>query len=190
MEIKSASGSEPTAAPQSGARRRLVRGAFALPAALTVATGSVAANSNMRCLANTVANPTYPAPTTDLTAKPQYQRIQLAALVHNGDNGNGQSHPTRYFVRGASIPSELRSVGYMSPSSTEWQAFDFTNNTDVGGAIFTSQPSDGGFTYQQNSGQYAVLRFNASGDVVGVGRPAVVANGESAITQSCWHSFG
>jgi hypothetical protein len=185
MEVKSASGSDLTGAPHSGARRRLVRGAFALPAALTVATGSVAANSNMRCLANLVSNPTFPPPVSDPTANPQFQRVELAALVHNG---NGQA--PRYFVRGASIPSSLRNVGYTRPSSTEWQAFDFANNTDVGGVISTSQPADGGFTYKANSGQFAVLRFNGSGQVVGVGKPAAGTADTSAITQSCWHSFG
>jgi hypothetical protein len=187
MEIKSASGSEPAAEQQLCARRRLVRSAFALPAALTVASGSVAANSNMRCLANQIAGASspFPPPTREKDAQPVFQRVPLAVLRHNNES------KSTYYVRGATIAQELRASSYTKPNQNEFQLFNLGSNSEVALQIFSSPlvvPSQ--FTYLEESGWYAVLRFNASGLVVGVGNPPAGTTGTSPVTQSCWHSFG
>lgn len=162
------------------ARRKLIRGAFALPVVASVHSGSALANSSsLRCLANQQGT-TFPG----VTASPDhYMRVELAALV---PNGNGQA-PT-YYVEGSrmqNLPFK-RSATYTLGSS-QWQGFSMMNNTDVGGLVVTSQPSSSGNSaqYKSNSGKFAALRFDDLGNLTGVGESA----SSMAMTGTCWNSM-
>ena len=83
------------------ARRRLLKGAVAAPAVLTLYSGSALANeSAMRCVVNHVdaplqgVAPTLPSPTDGLV------RVQLWSLRPSADASYNNA---RYFVRGADI---------------------------------------------------------------------------------------
>jgi hypothetical protein len=166
----------------ANARRRLMRGAFAAPAVMTVWSGAAlaATSSNLRCVINQIATPVFPGVTTAPDAS--YPRVQLAELRPNGANA-----VSTFYVNGATVASLKKSPSY-TLTTGKWQVFYLASNTDVNGPILTAQPTGNGgsSSYIANSGRYAVLRFDANGDVVGVGAgPA----GTSAVAASCWSSF-
>ena len=64
----------------ASARRRLVRGAFAAPAALTLMSGSAFAATSLSCVARQLTNPVQPTPDPATTANgggDNYIRVQL-----------------------------------------------------------------------------------------------------------------
>jgi len=148
------------------ARRRLIRGAFVAPTVLTLYSGGAlaAASSKLRCVASQNAAPitTGPAIAVD-TTNSTYVRVQL--YVVNGV----------YYVRGADLPA-LRAAGL--PSASQAQIFDITSNALTGSPVTTPNGLAA-------ATQYAVLRIDATGAVVGVG----AGSGGSAIGKSCWTSF-
>ena len=164
---------------EASARRRLIRGAFAAPAALTLYSGSTfAAASNLRCVANQVSTPTLPGASgiTDL-----WVRVQLWTL------GSGATLST--WVSGADIvalTSPKTPMPYLS--SSEWQCFSAGSNAGYTvGQKLTSPPSKPGSTLTRN-GSYVAVRVDSTGKIIGV--VAVdPASGGSAIAQTCWASF-
>jgi hypothetical protein len=166
---------------QGNARRRLMRGAFAAPAVMTVWSGAAlaATSSNLRCLTNQIATPVFPGVTT--APDPSYPRVQLAELRPNGANA-----VSTFYVNGATVAGLKKSLSY-TLTTGKWQVFYLASNTDVNGLILTDEPSGkgGSSTYIAESGRYAVLRFDANGDVVGVGAGPT---GTSAVAASCWSS--
>jgi hypothetical protein len=169
---------------QGNARRRLMRGAFAAPAVMTVWSGAAlaASSSNLRCLTNQIAKPVFPGVTTAPDSSyPSYPRVQLAELRPNGANA-----VSTFYVNGATVATLKKSPSY-TLTTGKWQVFYLASNTDVNGPILTDQPTGNGgsSSYIANSGKYAVLRFDANGDVVGVGAGPT---GTSAVAASCWSS--
>jgi hypothetical protein len=59
------------------ARRRLIRGAFGAPVALTLYSGNVAASSNLRALANQIAKPYWPDPVSSLATGDTWIRVPV-----------------------------------------------------------------------------------------------------------------
>jgi hypothetical protein len=149
------------------ARRRLIRGAFGVPVVITVASGSVVAASNLNCIQKTAFPPVYDGstpPTTDTIIRIRIYRISGGTYVR------GEDVPTPYMMRA--------SVDFMTANQV-W-LFNTDTNVTVNNPIptpnATAQPLD----------QWAALRFDKDGFLVGVGQ---AANGW-AITGSCWNSFG
>lgn len=152
--------------PEGNARRKLVRGVFAVPAVLTLSSGSAfAAASSLSCIQ---ANPVPSlfsgsvAPTSDTI-----YRIRVY-----------QATDTKYYVKGSDVPAPLllKAVSGFMTASQAWQ-FLLTNATT---GLPVSVPS--GLVPKD---YWAALRFDASGNLVGVG-----AGTGYALTGSCWNSFG
>lgn len=157
------------ASSKVSARRRLIRGAFATPAVFTLCSGSALAKSStaMRCITNANKVPT-PAPLVSASTD-TWVRVQLVRET---------AAPNKYFVLGSRLPV-LRASGL--PSGSQWQEFDVTSNKLIGSP--SSAPVSSSYA---DVAQYAALRIDASGTVVGVGN---TDNNGSAIRGTCWASF-
>lgn len=154
--------------PTVSARRRLIRGAFAAPTVLTLYSGgAVAANSSaLRCVLNQNNTPVLPVPPVS-TTNSTYFRVQLHAAA---------VAPAVYYVLGASLPpARIASL----PGPLQAQVFNIGTNLLTGSPITT--PAN-----LVAQAQWAVLRLDSTGNVVGVGASGT---GGSAIFNSCWTSF-
>lgn len=151
------------------ARRQLVRGVFAAPALLTVYSGgALAAGSAKRCLVNQTNQPTMVPVSTGLDT---YVRIRLRRT--------GPGNARIFWVSGADLQVWKRPTTTVYLSNSQWQQFDIVNNT--AGAISATPPANDTPT----SGKYAALRFDANGNVVGVGGSGAFT---SAVAGTCWQS--
>jgi hypothetical protein len=151
------------------ARRQLVRGVFAAPALLTVFSGgALAAGSAKRCLVNQTNTPTM-LPVTGHTDN--YLRVELRQT--------GSSPNFIYWVRGSDIQTWKKPSTTVHLNSTQWQPFNITTNT--AGAVQGSEPSN-----HSASSKFAALRFDANGNLKGVG--ISTAANQSAIAGTCWQS--
>lgn len=183
---------EPTT--QVSARRRLVRGVFAAPVALTLYNGSAFAAASNSCVAKEVANPTYPGTIATLSPSDTYLRVRLWTLPSGTPSAWVKgSDVTALQVTGAPIP-------YIQ--NTQWQCFVVgVNPSDVkigggpakdpvAGTLYNSEPRlpTGNATPTKN-GSYVALRIDSTGKIVGVVGIGVAAGGTSAVHQSCWASF-
>lgn len=164
------------------ARRRLIRGAFAAPAALTLYNGSAHAAASVTCVVKQVNFPEYPVANT---VTDTFIRVRLWVLTL------GTKITT--WVSGADL-ALLQAVGTAVPylSGTQWQCI-----TSAGGSAFTvgstigTTPTEGlGSTFLQN-GAYVAMRVDATGKIVGISQVNTPNNttGNSAVHQSCWTSF-
>jgi len=151
------------------ARRQLVRGVFAAPALLTVYSGgALAAGSAKRCLVNQTNTPTM----VDVTGPGgSYLRVRLRKT------GAGTSR--MFWVRGADIQTFKKTRNTVHLTSTQWQPFDITTN--LAGPVQESAPGN-----DSDSNKYAALRFDAEGNLKGVGISN--AANQSAIANTCWQS--
>ena len=174
------------------ARRRLIRGAFAAPAALTLYSGSAFAQASTSCVAQQVGNPTLP---TASTQTDMWVRVRLWTL---GNSGNLSTWVKGADVVALSAPSAtLVTSGTFSTisttattstylSSSAWQCF--TAEPGSGFTVdqrLTSPPTRNGSTLTQN-GAYVALRVDANGNIIGV---VDIGTGGSAVANTCWASF-
>lgn len=159
------------------ARRRLIRGAFAAPAVLTLHSGSAVAAQSVLCSAKQNNNPVTPVPGVSTSPSDGYVRYQLWALVDGTVVVDD-----KYYIQGSDFGSMQVAVGFR-PTTTEWQEFDIANNTAATTYLGT-QPSSGTAQFTRVQ-QYAILRIDASGAIVGVGD----GTSGSATGHSCWCSL-
>ncbi len=164
----------PVESPSSrqAARRKLVRGVFAAPAIMTVCSGSAfAASSSLRCLSNQVTNHPTTMPVTN--ALDSWLRVQLWSTGDGSDNA-----PYRYYVSGADLQTWKRPSTSVYLSSSQWQRFHISTNT-AGKLVGAPSGCD-------RCQKYAAIRFDANGNVVGVGTGTA---GSTALPGTCWTSF-
>ena len=144
------------------ARRRLIRGAFAAPAVLTLYSGSAVAAQSVLCSAKQNNNPVKPVPDVLPSPNDGYVRYQLWALVNESGNVIGN----KYYIQGSDFGSMHVAVGFR-PATNEWQEFDIATNT-AANTYLLRKPSSGTNEFKQVP-QYAILRIDSSGAIVGVG---------------------
>jgi hypothetical protein len=111
---------------------------------------------------------------------PAYRRVELGALIKNGT-----LEVLGYYVDG-------NNVRVVEPGATfiglnQWQPFSISTNATTGPITSTPPTSSGNSaTYTPTSGQMAVLVYDSSGNVAGVGDKG---NAFYAASHSCWTSF-
>jgi hypothetical protein len=149
--------------PDKGsARRRLIRGAFAAPAVMTLYSGSVAAASIL-CTDKTPT--TVPVVTTS-AALDTYLRYQLYGLVRNGNGIQGGTIHS-YYIKGEELKL-FPGVDLLFLSKIGmWQRFDFASKT-LDGTILDREPSEPSHTLMKVD-QYVALRVDSEGHIVDVG---------------------
>lgn len=170
----------------SSARRRLLQGAIAAPALLTLHTGhATAMASNLRCVNNQVDHPV--APGAKSSPSDNYVRVQLYTL-----RPSTNSNEVRYFVRGTDIASlaATGNVGNTFLSSVQWKQID-PNNPNNNIAPISAQPrwSNGNPGVLAQNGPWVAVRLTADfmgADIIGV---VGAGSGGSAVSGSCWSSF-
>ncbi len=157
-------------------RRRILRAGFAAPVISTVASGSALAATSTTCFAAQIASNFFPPVTPLKGPADTYLRVQLGSVTSGST--------TTYYVDGSNVAALAlapKLIGGFTPAATKVKLFNVDTNSEVGGEL--AKPTTG---YTPTSGQYAVLRFNSSGQIVGVGRSG--STGLAAVTASCWGS--
>jgi hypothetical protein len=176
------------------ARRRLLRGAFAVPAVLTLHSGGALAATSSRCQANTIQTNVNIVQTG--LPSDTYLRYRLWKLGKEKDTGGVKVIVWTYWIVGSELNS-LRvdnatppkylsfSSGFVpTPGAYKWQEI----NGDTGARINevkSTDPSNGANAFSL-SDKYVVLRLDSRGVVVGIGADT----GGDLFVASCWASVG
>jgi hypothetical protein len=161
--------------PNQAARRKLVRGVFAAPAIMTVCSGNAFANtSNLRCLARNMTDMTNATP--KVGGLDTWTRVQL----HKATDG-------KYYVYGTQVQSVFTQSNSHYPGVGYWLGIDeATGNVHTAGTWSTPSTSmPQGATLNYSTPKYAIVRFDATGSVTGVGNAGAGYN----VGASCWNSF-
>ena len=170
------------------ARRRLVRGVFAAPAALSLYSGSALATSSNNCVAKEVGvGNYYPAPGSEAAA---FVRVQLIRVIRTANTSKYMDLVRGDDVAALKAPQALNTylqIGW-------WQCFDtnITNNDNkpfrinVGDKTTGSIPATG---FTTEPGRYVALKIDVSGNIVGVVGLGGETPDQSAVHDTCWSSF-
>ena len=154
---------------EASARRRLIRGAFSVPAVLTLHSGGAVAATSVLCSAKIPQTATVVTDADDV-----YLRYRLWGWVKNNTR-----EVKSYYIQG----SDFLSIGFpakvdakFQPKSGQWQLFDLSGGAPTGsfmaqkpGSSTTSQPpASNSYTFKQVD-KWVVLRVDSQGYVVGIG---------------------
>ena len=188
------------------ARRRLIRGAFAAPAALTLYSGSSFAALSVTCLGRQLVLPVLAAPVNDpVPASDTYVRVRLQKFTRTGTGAGTElgSNTNRWsrWVQGLDVAAFQAAGRTNYLPNGNWQLFDcgLTASSNVGsvyrtntlGSILTSStPSEltaGGNCAETKTGdQWVALRVDASGNIIGTS--GLSGTSGTSISKSCWTS--
>lgn len=183
--MQTSSPEQQTGQGSRSARRRLIRGAFGAPAALTLYSGSaMAAGSLAGCFNKQIVDNVNPVTTQDLTSD-GYLRVRMRAKgTGTGYSAwvSGQDLLTAAFLAGKPGLSFLGADSWYS-----LEVGDGITNTSgyLLNQIYTNTAAIAGGEPAVLPGRSVALRFDANGKVVGVTSSA----GGAAVTGSCWASF-
>jgi len=184
----------PRADAAVSARRKLVRGVFAAPAALTLMSGSAFAATSLSCVARQLTSPAQPTPDPALTANgggDNYIRVQLRQKF-NGPPADATTQSS--WVSGADlllapVPPAIPSGSFLGTDN--WYCYTagpMATSGYTAGLIYTNAgaiDSSKGGPPALLPNQYVAVRFDNTGKIVGV----TSAANTSAVSHSCWSSF-
>jgi hypothetical protein len=162
------------------ARRRLIKGSFAVPATVTLCSGSAfAAASNKRCVANAAADPQTP----DAIATDDAVWVRLQAYYDAPTGGNA-------WIVGSEVAGLAAFAGTHSLLMTVSEALCVVSATKsiVAGTVHAVPSSLNSLTLLQSApkGKYYAVLVNSGGDIVGISQS--IGTG-GAVHRSCWTSF-
>lgn len=163
---------------KASARRRLVRGAFAVPAVFTLYSGSAmaTASNKLRCVASQAATPR--ASPAISSMQDTFVRVELSVRESTTTPG-----VFRHYVEGSRLPVNRAGAGTL-PANGSCRQIDLATNTWKSGStevLVSSLPSP----LSSTSGKFIALRVDNTGKVIGVGTST--ASG-TALGTSCWNS--
>lgn len=172
----------------ASARRKLLKGGFAVPAVLTLRSGSTyAAGSIGLCL---VKQNNAPATVPVSASDDGFLRYQLYAYVKTGGSTNIGSirEVDGYWIKGSELSVFVRSAQQPFVTTSYWQRFDIITN-NLSGSPISSTPvctasTPTNFTLQKVA-KWVSLRVSSTGQIVGAGN----STSGSAVGDSCWNSF-
>jgi hypothetical protein len=172
------------------ARRRLIKGSFAAPAALTLFSGgAMAATSTGACMARSAASEADPQDfvTSQPSTTTGWLRVQASSFLPNGSNKTPS-----YWVSHADIVAVANVAGLKSGIKNNWIVAGKFLCVESGtgasaGTIYNSPVSGMNGVYASVSRWYSVL-VDASGQIIGIGTYNAGYTGNS-VSQSCWTSF-
>lgn len=155
------------------ARRRLLRGSFAVPAVLTVASGSALAAKSATCLAKATTSSSTAVLTTTANAD-TFLRVRLKKR-----NNNNVHLFTRTDFGGIPV-----SLSFWN-TNTVWQRFGIdSSNSAQFNKVYGSQQTNS-VPDSSDSTYWAALRLNSAGEIVGLG----LSGTGSVLGSSCWTSM-
>lgn len=180
--------SKPQAAPaadpqtQGSARRRLLKGSFAAPAAMTLCSGSALAASSTQCLKIGTAYNATPLLTESDTSSTTFWRVQVYSAT---------ADPGAQWIKGADVVN-LNGAG-ASPFLTSLQYYKYKKNnanTGQGVGTKTTATSEFGSLVSSNPQKWVGVRVNSVGNIVGIQGMTTVNHATTGpMTASCWTSF-
>jgi len=163
---------------KGNARRRLVRGVFAAPAALTLYSGSVAASS-LSCVAKQVGA----AVNAEVPSGNTWVRVRQYVI------GAGSSSNNAKFVRGSEIASLLAPGGQYLTGETNYQCVSSSLSGFTPGITYTNPTQGSQGPVLTDPVEFIAVRVNSTGFIEGV-QGVYTSTGASALHTSCWTSFG
>lgn len=182
-------------APAPSARRKLLRGAFAAPVALTLQSGSAFAAASASCVARQVANPVRSQSDIDKGLNVDWVRVRAWILDPAGDKN------TSTWVWGEDVAAFAKPNRSVFISKSQWYAVlvesaaravgSSGEEPVVVGTTLGSKPESVGngtvtSVAKASSSITVAIKVDANGNIIGM----VGDNtGGSAVTGSCWSSF-
>jgi len=168
----------------ASARRRLIRGTFAVPAVLSLHCGSaMAMTSNLRCVYNQVTAGDPPSGSV--------VRTQLYGL-----RPSENSSEVRWYLRGSDIDGLRLNKSSIYNSFLQvgsWQRFDPDTGKLVDSAVVGVNPqwSNGNVGYLPTTpdGPYVAIRIDASLTEAGIVGVIDGSSPGSSVAGTCWTSF-
>lgn len=161
--------------PTDSARRRLLRGSFAAPAVLTMASGSAMAAQSATCLARVVASDGQDGSTASLLSGTSLDSLMRVRLRKR----NGKDW---YFVARSDLGQPVATT--LWNDSTTWQKFGIdplvTSNYNQ---LYENQRSQS-IPGNTLANLYVALRYDVNGNIVGMG----LSGDGSVVSGSCWTS--
>lgn len=165
------------------ARRRLIKGGFAVPAALTLCSGSALAASSSGCINASAAAGQAPGPNSGTT----WVRLQAYKLTYSPSGKTSEwIHYSQVAGLLGSSTGAVNIVDGVGVPLISGTALCVHVANGVPGVVKNrvSNPPSGMIL---NGRFYAVL-VNGSGDIVGISSVSNVSGG--AVSNACWHSLG
>lgn len=205
MQDDKTHGPESCVPDAASARRRLVRGSFAAPVALTLASGSALAAASASCVARQVK--LAPVNTEAATAGGTWLKVGVYKLNPRSNTPNGPVLNNSRWVSGTEILAFAKTSKnfiadgqwYCISKQASATVIDGVAEVPVKvGDILSVKPSSRGTGDPTSTPAVAeimvpsvtvALRFNEFGDIIGIVDVGKDGNVGSAITQSCWSSF-
>ncbi len=177
--------STPKPPPKGEARRRLLRGSLAAPAALTLLSGRALAQTSATCIERQAASRI----TGSAANSTAYASVATYKLTKDSD-------PTKFTLwvaradLNARLPKRTNKIldTFMATANNFVCVFD--NDGGKGfklGEQLPAAPSKKDWTYGASGNSVGVL-FNSSGDITGVALYDPL-NAGTALTTSCWNSI-
>ena len=200
-------GPVPRSPDMASARRKLVRGTFAAPVALTLASGSAFAAASASCVARQVN--ISPARTAALTAGGTWLKVSVYGLNPSSAVGAGQPpvQNSSRWVSGTEILAFAKTGGNFIADG-QWYCISCDASATVinagaevpvkVGDILSTQPSSRGTgaidslpatVSLLDPSVMVALRFSDTGAIIGIVEVGSNQNDGSAVTHSCWSSF-
>jgi hypothetical protein len=176
------------------ARRRLIRGAFAAPAALTLFSGSAFAQTSMTCVSKQVADPVAPSASG---SEDEFLRVPLYGLGYGGNVSTwikvadlmllAKVSEEGGLVR-ISIKSELMSPGgWLCVSNGKGAQ---KGSWTVGNTYLDPKLPNVGGPQELRPPQFVAVRVDGNGTILGiVGVGPDAGSGSAVGWDSCWASF-
>ena len=174
---------QPKSGDQRSARRRLIKGSFAAPAALTLCSGSAIAGGSISCVGTAAAAGNKPS----AGAADTWFRIQ--AIKNTANNGK-----TSEWITYAQLFAMLGTSG----GNVAVSASNGTLNIGEALCLSKQNPAANGTVNQKSTwpvagtnaytGSYYAVLISNTGNIVGISTVTTVTGG--AVSNGCWQSFG
>ncbi len=157
------------------ARRRLLRGSFSAPAVLALTSGSALAAQSATCLAKATIAPST-APMVSSSSLDTLMRVRLRRRT-DGDT-------TVHFVARSDLGSIPIAVSLWG-TTTLWQRFGVVTTVPAQFNMFYGNQQTNAVPPNVQVDLYVAMRFDAGGNVVGMG----LSGTGSVVGSSCWTSI-
>jgi len=161
--------------PDRAARRKLVRGAFSVPAVMTLVSGSPAAATSLVCALK-------PRPDTPLDGVGTSD-MNLVRIPYFKSQNTWGTYANKFYIKGSDLHAKKfpgRSVtGSGLVNSTGWQEVRFVEGKPVPGVLAAGNPNLSG-----TASGHVIVRYDELGDIVGFAK----SDSGTAMGASCWVS--